>query len=112
MTNPFATLPIDQKAIELHARTEVPGAAEYIIKESARKDFTRSKALGTGNSGNLREESRTGGTNVRQTDLKNKQEISGTRTRHMRPNQVEMDLKQEQKKVEEEEALHLRGILL
>ena len=89
MTNPFATLPLDQKAIELHARTEVPGAAEYVIKEGAKKDFTRSKALGTGNTTNVREESRTGGTNTRQgTDLKSKPEMSGTRTRQLRSNQV------------------------
>jgi hypothetical protein len=36
LMNPFSCLPLDKEAIDIHSRYEVPGAAEYLLKD---KDF-------------------------------------------------------------------------
>jgi hypothetical protein len=46
MSNPFAQLPLDQTAIDIHSRYEIPGAAEHVIKE---RDKTRDNRTRPGN---------------------------------------------------------------
>jgi hypothetical protein len=49
LVNPFSSLPLDKAAIDIHSKYEVPGAAEYLLKEKG-SDKTRSKRpVGTGN---------------------------------------------------------------
>jgi hypothetical protein len=48
MMNPFSCLPLDKEAIDIHSRYEVPGAAEYLLKD---KDFDKkNRSKKTGNS--------------------------------------------------------------
>jgi hypothetical protein len=62
MINPFSNLPLDQKAIDIHSRFEIPGAAEYLIKENAKnKDFSKSKLIsGQTGTNNMRDDSKSG----------------------------------------------------
>ena len=71
MINPFATLPLDQKAIDIHSRSEIPGAAEYLIKENSKsKEYTKSKVLNTGQTGNMRDDSKSGTGTIQGGDTK------------------------------------------
>lgn len=45
MTNPFATLSLDEKAIDIHSRYEIPGAAEYVIKEKDKTKDNRTRTV-------------------------------------------------------------------
>jgi hypothetical protein len=50
MMNPFSCLPLDKEAIDIHSRYEVPGAAEYLLKDKEDKK-NRSKKTGTNTQG-------------------------------------------------------------
>lgn len=46
MMNPFSCLPLDKEAIDIHSRYEVPGAAEYMLKDKDLDKKNRSKKTG------------------------------------------------------------------
>jgi len=43
MSNPFSQLPLDQTAIDIHSRYEIPGAAEYVIKDRDKNKDNRTR---------------------------------------------------------------------
>ena len=47
MINPFSSLPLQKKAIDIHSKYEIPGAAEYVVKD---KDDKKTRSKKTGNS--------------------------------------------------------------
>ena len=47
MINPFSSLPLQKQAIDIHSRYEIPGAAEYVVKD---KDDKKTRSKKTGNS--------------------------------------------------------------
>lgn len=51
MMNPFSCLPLDKEAIDIHSRYEVPGAAEYLLKDKDLDKKNRSKKTGTNTQG-------------------------------------------------------------
>lgn len=51
MTNPFSCLPLDKEAIDIHSRYEIPGAAEYLLKDKDIDKKTRSKKTGNSQTG-------------------------------------------------------------
>jgi hypothetical protein len=111
MSNPFAQLPLDQTAIDIHSRYEIPGAAEHVIKE---RDKTRDNRTRPGNANMThtnaaREESKTNTIQnqnqsqiARENSTKNNRDTSGAKTRQQKSNQIQMEIRQEQQKVEEE----------
>jgi len=46
LMNPFSCLPLDKEAIDIHSRYEIPGAAEYLLKDKDLDKKTRSKKTG------------------------------------------------------------------
>lgn len=46
LMNPFSCLPLDKQAVDIHSRYEVPGAAEYLLKDKDLDKKTRSKKTG------------------------------------------------------------------
>ena len=46
LMNPFSCLPLDKEAIDIHSRYEIPGAAEYLLKDKDVDKKTRSKKTG------------------------------------------------------------------
>lgn len=43
MSNPFSQLPLDQTAIDIHSRYEIPGAAEHVIKDREKNRDNRTR---------------------------------------------------------------------
>ena len=69
LVNPFSCLPLEKEAIDIHSKYEVPGAAEYLMRE---KDFDkkgRSKKTGASNTG-------TGMAQISSTQVGKPQEIT------------------------------------
>jgi len=50
LINPFSCLPLEKEAIDIHSKFEIPGAADYNLKD---KDKKKDRNKVTGNSQNL-----------------------------------------------------------
>lgn len=112
MTNPFATLSLDQTAIDIHSRYEIPGAAEYVSKDKDKtNNRTRAGVGGTTTVNAAKEEIKNTGSQLPRENSTKNRDTSGAKTRQQRTNQAQLEIRQEQQKVEEEESNHLKGIL-
>ena len=47
MINPFASIPLDEIAIDIHTRYQIPGAFDYVGKDKDKTKDSRSR-LGVG----------------------------------------------------------------
>ena len=120
LMNPFSCLPLDKDAIEIHSRYEVPGASQYVLKEKDDKK-TRSKKTGnsqTGVVGTGLAQNSTTNVNKMVSDTKGGQDSSKrqessqqSNKRNVRNAQLQIQIKQEQEKIEEEEKYYLNNLM-
>lgn len=104
LVNPFSCLPLEKQAIDIHSRYEIPGAAEYLLKD---KDDKKGRNKKTGNSQQT-------GTGMAQVSTSNINKIAAPDTkgghesskrqessqqsnkRNVRNAQLQLEIKQEQ----------------
>ncbi len=116
MMNPFSCLPLDKEAIDIHSRYEVPGAAEYLLKDKDIDKKNRSKK--TGNSQAVTGMAQNSTANINksteakpETSSKRQESSQHSNKRNVRNVQLQMEIKQEQEKIEEEEKTFLNSLM-